>query len=301
MKNLPDKFPIRYALIVKSPFDDEFDDYDIVAYHPEFKEFEICYRQFLSTIQKEPLSKKMIHMNNKCLVFSLFGIEVMRISQIEQLNSWDKELENFLKKIIPEIKTDYKSYGNAFTLGLYSYAGNYEIPSFIRAKKYFTKNAFSGHSSLGNIDKTKTDSLIKLYESILSGKIKDWEYYQYIRKYEKPVYITSPYSDLWKALDNQLNGGTIPTKKDIKLTNNEIRNLAEKNHYKERISIAVCKNWETLFAEEISTLYKMFNFCNNCGKALPFDYQGKYCPETKDNKECIKERARKRARKKSQI
>jgi hypothetical protein len=64
-----------------------------------------------------------------------------------------------------------------------------------------------------------------------------------------------------------------------------------------KITIAVCKNWEELFTEELLALYKEMNFCKNCGKTLPFNYQGRFCPDTKENEECKKERGRERAKK----
>ena len=101
-------------------------------------------------------------------------------------------------------------------------------------------------------------------------------------------------------LDSGILDGIIRPSYFHKHKTKEIKELEEINNYKEKITITVVRSWDELFAEEISTLNKMMKFCNNCGKALPFNYQGKYCLENKENQECVKERARKRARKKSQ-
>ena len=125
------------------------------------------------------------------------------------------------------------------------------------------------------------------------------ELYKLLNEYEKASHITSYQSDLWKMLDKSSSSGSIPPARLSQSRIKEIKNLKEKNDYTQRISITVCKSWESLFVEEITTLYKMFRFCNNCGKALPFGYKGSYCPDTKDNEKCIKERARIRSRKRN--
>ena len=135
------------------------------------------------------------------------------------------------------------------------------------------------------------------YEKIKDNKITNFQLYESMAKYAKPVYISTPYSKTWKILDSGFQDGIIPVfgrshKEDI-IEKSEL--LDEKDGYsKSKILVAVCRNWEELFAEEISALYKMFNFCNNCGRALPFDYKGNYCPDLSENKNCIKERNRKR-------
>ncbi len=291
-KNLPDKFPIRYALLVQSS--EEHDDFDSVV------EREVLFRQLLSILQQKPLSKEMLLVSQTSIKFILLGIEIMNIAKLGRDYEWLKLTEEKMKEIMPEIQRDSWSYGDAFTLGLYSYKGNYEIPSFIRAHNIKDDlGALSGKFG-GSISRGKINFFYNIFEEIKNNKINEWELYKSLNEYKRPLYITSYQSDLWKMLDERVLGGTIRPARSHQYETKEIKDLKEKNNYSEKITITVFRNWHELFAEEINTLYRMMNFCNNCGKALPFNYQGKYCPNNKKNQECIKERARKRARKKSQ-
>ena len=302
MKNLPDKFPIRYALIIKNQFD--YDRYDKRVLDGRQQEEEILCRQLIRFLQKNPITRRLLFAKSTSVKYSLVGIEIINITKFEESEVWVNILDKTMKNIIPEAVRECYSHGDAFELGLYSYRGNCEIPAFIDAynkrENYdYIDHKFGFGDSLVQSIKYVYETYIKLKE----GKIKDWELYEILTRFEKAIYINSPYSALWEALDKRLLDGTIPHDHLFQYENKEIKAITEKS-YKQKIPIAVCRSWEDLFGEEILALYKMFRFCHNCGSALPFDYQGNYCPDAKENQQCIRERARFRAqktRKKSQI
>lgn len=298
MKNLPDKFPIRYALLVKPREEyEDFDDLDFVT--GELKEREVLFRQLLLTLQQKPLSKEMLLIQQTSIKFSLLGVEIMNIAKIGKDPEWIELVKKKIKDILPGAEVKSWAFGEAFTLGLYSYKGNYEIPTFIRAYNYNTKNDFDSlYGKFGHfMSRSNINFFYNTYKKVSEGEIDEWELYKLLNQYEKPLHITSYQSDLWKMLDEGTLGGIIRPEHLHQFKTKEIKNLIEKNNYTQKIPITVCKNWESLFAEEIISLYKMFRFCNNCGKALPFNYKGSYCPDTKENQLCIKERARIRSRK----
>lgn len=299
-KNLPDKFPIRHALLVQVNEEcDTLDNLDFLI--REQKEKEVLFRQLLLILQQEPLSKEMLSIGQSSIKLDLLGIEIINIAKIGRDTEWFKLVEKRIKEILPDTEVKSWAVGEAFILGLYNYAGNCEIPAFIRAHYYISENDFAsirakfGHS----ISKDEINFFYNTYEKVRTGKIDDFELYKLFNQYEKPLYITSYQSDLWKMLDKSSSSGSIPPARLYQSKMEEIKNLIEKNNYTQKISITVCKSWESLFAEEIMTLYKMFRFCNNCGKALPFGYKGSYCPNTKINKECVKARARIRSQKRN--
>ena len=145
--------------------------------------------------------------------------------------------------------------------------------------------------------------LNSIFEKIRKNEITNFQLYESLARYPKPIYITVPYSKIWEKLDTGFQDGIVSVgsrfnKEDI-ISECEVDDEEndKKNYGKNKISVAVCRSWDELFAEEVSAIYKMFSFCKNCGKALPFDYQGKYCPETKGSEDCTRKRARDRARK----
>lgn len=299
-KNLPHKFPIRYALLVRPREEnDDFDDFDFVT--GVIKEREVLFRQLILSLQQKPLSKEMLLIQQTSIKFSILGVEIMNIAKIGKDPDWLESTKNKIKDILPNAEAKSWAFGEAFTLGLYSYRGNCEIPAFIRAYSYNSKDDFDSlYAKFGHyIAKSSINFFHDTYKKISEGKINEWELYKSLNQYEKPLHITSYQSDLWKMLDKGTLDGTISPEHLCQFETKEIKNLTENNNYTQKIPITVFKKWESLFAEEIIALYKMFRFCNNCGKALPFDYKGSYCPDTKENRKCVKKRARIRSRKRN--
>lgn len=294
---------------------DEYEANEIDSPVKEKEKTELLYRQFMLILQETPITKERLSLDYASLHLYLYGIEMANIVKLSADAVWVDSSIKKLKEIMPESQTGY-AYGRAFQLGLYSYKGATEIPVFLAINNAYQKDIKTAQIKFSYYgSKKKMDGFYKIFTKIKDGKMKDWELYQSFVQHEKPLYLNIPYSDVWAELDkskyskatngkieeNDLNGLISPSffHKDLPET---LRNLEKNTKNNNRtINVAVCKRWEDLFAEEISALYKIMNFCNNCGKALPFDYQGKYCPESKENEECIRKRARMRASKKSQV
>jgi len=298
MKNLPDKFPIRYALIIRNLADWDMD----ASLMGQERQRELLYKQLVIDLQQNPVTKERLTTQTISIIVTLLGIEIINLMMI---NKDEKEIKLFIKNVkdlLPNAEFEPPRFDDfIFRLSLYSYCGNYEIPALIRA--YNKRDDLDYlYEKLELEDRPKIINVFyDIYQKMIKGNLRDWELYEHLNKYERPIYINSPYSELWKLLDSGALDGLIHT--GYLFENKIIKSLKEKQ-YKQKIPIAICRSWESLFAEEISALYKMFRFCHNCGKALPFDYQGNYCPDTKENQQCMRERAKIRAqkkRKKSQI
>ncbi len=309
MKNLPDTFPIRYAIIVNSWVDEDFSEEQKLYIRTTAKS-EMLFRQLLTLLQKEPLSEKLLIPEQETIKFRFMGVEVINIAKLNAPLNWAEKLKPDIKKIIPEAKYCSTEKGTAFNLGLYSYKGAVEIPSFVKAHNILVKhnNNFQTNREtvpkFGHIENiSDIRFLYSNYEKIKNNKITNFQLYEAMTKYTKPIYISTPYSKIWEILDNGFNEGILSVngRSDKDIIKKRGSDEKKYNYGKKEIMVAICKSWEELFAEKILSIYKMLNFCNNCGIALPFDYQGKYCPDTKKNKGCKRERAKKRARKKSQV
>lgn len=270
MKNLPDKFPIRYALIL--------------GHGRNLNDDNLLFNQYLTLLNKKPMDRDLFYASKIVANFLIYNREAFRIVKIQEgekdadIKCWADSIENKLKEIIPSIKNKGWGGGNAFNVGFYSYKKSAEIPAFTQFKKF---NGFD-------------DNFEEVFNRVRNGKCDDFYLYQKLGHYLKGIRQDLPYSNFWKYLDNnkKLDGFILNSfdqcHRDI------FDNIPKDGQIKEKIPVMICRSWEELFAEEIFALYKMFNYCNNCGKALPFDYNGKYCPDIPDNAECIRERARKR-------
>lgn len=315
MKNLPDEFPIRYAIIVSDWLADSGDDWaeKLQFYAPA--ESELLFRQLLLLLQKEPMNEDLLMPRATKITFKSMDVEIMNVAKLSAPTDWADKIEKGMVELVPEAKRYSTEVGRAFEIGLYSYRGAGEIPSFMVAHNASIKSSTRARGDLEVIKKlgflkeySALDSLYESYERIINNEITGFQFYEAMVNYKKPIYISIPHSRAWEILDNGFQEGIVRLsnafgKKDLI---KELNAKRTENSYKdERISVAICKSWEDLFAEEISSLYKMFIFCANCGKPLPFDCHGKYCPNNKENQKCIQERYRKRARKsrgeKSQI
>lgn len=261
MKNLPEKFPIRYALIIMT------DD--------------LIFNQYLALLSKKPLDYSLLIPKYHSASFAILDRDAFEITRIKDNQAdgddenWAESIEDKLREVIPDISL--KSHGSGrSSLGMYSYKKSAEIPAFIRVKD-------------GEADYYK-----QVFAEVQNGKYDTFNLYQEIGSHLKSTKQDLYYSNIWKELDkNKDLDGMIS--QSFKLEHSDLfKKLPKNKDVKEKITVLICRSWEELFAEEVFTLYKMLNYCNNCGKALPFNYIGRYCPDKPDNIECIRERARKR-------
>ncbi|MFA6252266.1 MAG: hypothetical protein WCX74_02610 [Candidatus Paceibacterota bacterium] len=270
MKNLPDKFPIRYALIL--------------GHLHEPNEDELLFNQYLALLNKQPLDYSLFCADMISVDFRIHNRDAFGIVKINEgknesdFKIWADSIEDRLKEVIPSITIKSWGGGHAFRVGMYSYKKSAEIPAFTQFKPSCWCNV----------------NFEKVFNRIKNGKYDTFLLYQELGAYLKGIRQDLFYSNIWKCLDsNKELGGFVYDSFDLE--DKIIFNKVPKNEeVKEKIPVMICRSWEELFAEEIFALYKMFNYCNNCGKALPFNYNGKYCPNTPESIECIRERGRKR-------
>ncbi len=271
MKNLPDKFPIRYALIIPMS-EDDFED-------EKSYQSEVLFNEYLLMLKDNPLNYSLLFPKYKSVNFTILGKPAFQISKLYAEEGWIDVIKEKMKETMPEAFCSGWSNGFVFATGLYSYKKSCEIPAFskLRDEK--------------NID---TSYYNKIYERIKKGEIDNWELHSLLGNHERPIEQDLYYSNVWKELDiNEEIGGYI-LRMTISRKDEWFKNLPKDAKNITKIPVLICKSWEDLFAEELFLSYKMFRYCNNCGKALPFGYNGKYCPNEPENIDCIRERARKR-------
>lgn len=268
MKNLPDKFPIRYALIL--------------GQLNEQNEDELLFNQYLSLLGKKPLDYSLFCADEISATFKIYNRDAFTITKIREgeddYSVWADSIKDRLKEVIPSIEIKTFGGGYAFRVGMYSYKKSAEIPAFAQ----FKSTSWCG------------PDFNKIFNKIKEGKCDSFHLYQELGTYLKGIRQDLPYSNIWKCLDeNKQLGGFLYDSFDL---DNKVifKNIPKDEEANQKIPVMICRSWEELFAEELFALYKMFNYCNNCGKALPFNYSGRYCPDASENIDCVRERARKR-------
>jgi len=295
MKNLPDQFPIRYAILIDDHTDEDSEDYFDIARR------RVLWDKLIRFLQKKPLEIRDLSLRSRSVGFSYHGTKLCEIPELNVPEKWSDELEERLKESISEGQFSH-SYGLAFDLGLYSYRGSFEIPLFWQIywrkedDKYLGEQLglfkWSYHPpfiDLGN-------KIYEQYKQIMRGNITEWERFKSSQGSYSVSHLTIPNSQLWHLLDKKQNNGFIsPYVEEVDIDEDVLkRGKPEKRSSK--ISVVVSRGLQSLMWEEMIALYKIASFCNNCGQALPFNYKGKYCPASEENQDCIRERARKRAR-----
>ncbi len=305
VKNFPERFPIRYAIILRE-FKDDDDDFSNRRTSERKLIDEQIFRQFILLLQEQPLDRTILQLSKVSVLCRSLGLKVFEGAKLNAGEEWINEVEKYISLLYPEalVLTD-TTRGHAYNLGLYSYAGAGEIPSFWKMyQKYDDKNflgeRFGFHEHFGAIL-----SRSRLYERMMKGEVTESFLYEMGELYERPIYLTVPHSSLWSFLDKGNLEGVVPTYLDILKYKSFIEqlpiedfdkrsvSLKEKMH-EPKITIVLCRNWVSLFTEEILSLYRSSVFCKNCSACLPFNYKGKYCLSSPENKQCNRERARQR-------
>ncbi|MFA5935059.1 MAG: hypothetical protein WC827_04195 [Candidatus Paceibacterota bacterium] len=294
MKSLPDRFPIRYAIVIS-------ETKDIIKANNDFdlsKRGSLSY-QLLEYLKKTPIS--LDDLSIKYVSTECIDGNNNKLCVLPKLNSntdeWQKNIYEILKQNIPMFGSR-KTEGEAFSLSLYSYEGMLEVPLFWRISHGLKKENIIKELYLKNYDEA---SLIKFgsiidenFKRVMNGEVSIWENI-FCLKEPLVFYIRVPYSELWKTLDHSINNGVISYSEDNSILKNQIKELDEDDD--EYIVVAIARGLYSLVTEEIYALYKTSKYCKSCGKPLPFGYKGNYCQNVLENKDCIKKRGRKRARK----
>jgi len=301
MKNLPNEFPIQYAVIVKDLEKDDFIKNPLL----ETKEDKFLFRELINHLQASGLTKKNIDLNVFSFNINASGLNLLQINKLATQNNdryadfmrWSGNMGNILDTLYPNIDLSKTTNSRAkYSLGLYSYNASW-IPSFIRGYKALEKGMNYNTDLIdwfGTHYNDFLETIYNLYQRIKLNINNSKELYTLASNFEKPIYIDIPYTDIWKDLDRRINDGIIP---NISLLNRSeyLSNITSvSNKYTKKIRAVVCLDWKALFVEELYALLKLFSYCNNCGKALPIGFSGSYCP---DDENCLKERGRKRKNK----
>ncbi len=296
MKSLPNEFPIRYAILVSDHHNNDIiDDFELSRRNS-------LWSQLIDFIKIKPLDVKDLYTMYTAISYEdQYENKLCVIPKLGGTKEWANQAGDNLRKFIPT-GTFGSSYGSAFQLTLYSYTGMIQIPLFWKIMNYTDENKEQIVEELKLrevnyyfIDGLKP-SVKKKYNQIMNTKTGLWENFSNLK--QPPVfYVNIPYSKLWKALDEGNENGIVCFNNTDSLNNLEkiIENKGEET--KKFITVAIAKDLESLMTEEMVALYKASSICNCCSKPLPFDYNGKYCPDIRENIDCIRKRARQRKKK----
>jgi hypothetical protein len=297
MKSLPEKFPIRYAIVVDShTIDDEEQDAFELAKNSSL------LRQLMAYLISHPLNRQEdLTLGYQSISFSDSSSKLGIIPQLYPDKDWltetKKKLEEFLNPYPIALYRFIQTSGRAYDLTLYSYAGMCDVPIFTRILNHNDKKTFEDYNLKRlnfNCDDKVFNDLSQKYKVIMRGYDR-WTQYSPFKREKEVFYMELPYTKLWKNLDSGICLGTVsglPWKNKYENERNE--GGVETG---EKIRVAVSFGIEPLLLEEMYALYKISSFCNCCGKPLPFDYKGKYCPNISENIDCNRKRARLRKKK----
>lgn len=289
MKSLPAKFPIRYAIVLSGQRENDKNDLDVSKSNS-------LWSQLIDFLKIHPLELKDLSLGYVSVSYS--DKYKNRLCEIPFLNESKEKIKNISALLSENMNegTFSEGWGTSFFLTLFSYEGMAEIPSYWKLLNGKNRVDVSDTLALKSFGYPSPEGLrLKIegkYKKIMAGNDGIW---QNFRMLDDPsvFYLQVPYSSLWEALDKGAQGGV--------LSHNEITDYLprklKKNIEKKFITVAIAKNLESLMVEEIISTYKTSNYCNMCGKALPFDYKGRYCPNTNENIACVRKRGRIRKRK----
>lgn len=339
MKNFPDKFPIRYAIIVQH--DHECRPFYGLSKEPDVIDDDIMLQQLLEFLREKPVLKEDLKINGYQMkspdLPNRFGQYQIMINKLITNQNYRAEIISDLFSSSISRQSSQMVSGPFYELILLSYAGNLEIP-------WFWKIRNSSVDKLKHyrykIPESEFYSPVEAYKKVFSGEEKESWLFDRMQGDREVYTLTIPYSDLWKKIDDSKTDGIFWAEKKygaqriirkercekeyIELTDQEQDYLASPvNKFKiyeeiasefvqkevelserrrneierfngKKIKVTVTRSWDALFYKEISELYQLANYCNNCGKPLPFDYKGIFCPPLVENSGCAKKRARDR-------
>lgn len=294
MKYLPTTFPIRYVITVT----DHTENKKNSGYFNDMRK-KVLWDQLITFLQKTPLEPEDLSLGFTSINYSYKDAQLCHIPMLGRDRDWAKKASAKLMEEMPE-GTFSDGWGSAFNLGLIAYKGMMELPLFWKtytsASDPISKRSEIDLRPWGhyNLNKEQAENVYKFYKGF--SQIDYWDYEKKRSTDKIKVYnLLIPYSKLWAMLDGDRSKfkGCIPPMTEFDVAGIEKIDLQDKPEY---IQVTVVKNLPDLFWEEVSALYKIASFCNNCGRILPFTGKNQYCSK-EDNEECHKDRARKRARK----
>ena len=188
MKNLPDKFPIRHALILE---DFEYDETnEELNYNNARKRNIILFNQYLLSLQNNGVTVELALPKYQQIKFSLSNIEVINISVLNPKKNWVDESKEKIPELMPNLNFSGSSIGDAFSVGIYSYEGAYEIPAFINFYNTFKKENGRKNTLLKfGKDSNISNFFYNKFLEIKNGKLNNLDLFKISNKYNKPIYI----------------------------------------------------------------------------------------------------------------
>ncbi len=290
MKYLPERFPIRYAIVAERIADYDNNDWEDSRSDEPNEIF--VHRQLTNYLRSHALTKDSLRLGSVGIAARIAGVNLINLSKLAEEQAWVDLAKKNIEELFPDEKILISQHtGNAYLLGLYSYTGAAEQPSFFNAYRHREDSKYIGKKF--GLNQTAVNFLYRMYDNLTKGLENEKELAELAFEYGSPSYITVPYSGLWKALDKGACNGIIPNlfskQESLEYTSSIVEEEIKEGS---KIQVIVCKKWQALFVEEIQSLFRISSFCNNCQKPLPFDYKGKYCIDLPENKDCIRQRNR---------
>ncbi len=288
MKNLPDQFPIRYAIIVSNNKDRGAGD-DLTK-----SKINSLWSQLIEYLKKKPLDTDDLSLGFRSVSYT--DKDENKLCDIGLLNGTKEWADDFADILIKSLPTGTltKSRGDIFDLTLYSYKGMGEMSIYSKIISCYDQEKVLNTLTLKSLGYFSIDGLKKStqdkYDKITSNKHNLWTGFRMLNE-PSVFYLQLPYSALWKLLDTKTSKGVASFNeiKDELKSSEEVQSTL--------INVVVAKDIESLITEEILAIYKMSNFCQSCSKILPKKYKGKFCPSTRENRDCIRKRNRMRQKK----
>jgi hypothetical protein len=289
MKNPPANFPIRYAIVLSHGSKKHKDDLDV-------SKSKSLWSQFVDFLKQNPLEPTDLSIGYVTVTYSdKYNNKLCEIPLLRGERDWSKKLLDLLTNNIPEGRFS-EGFGTYFHLTLFSYQGMMEAPIFSRILHGKNEEEISKSLRLKSFGYYSVEGLRKTvqikYDKVMSGNSGFWQNFRLLN--EPPVfYIQVPYSKLWEAIDRGKLQGVASYNEIDEGIYKDLKEEVEETF----ITIAIAKDLDALITEEIIAIYKSSNFCRMCGKVLPIGYKGIFCPDTKENTDCVKKRARIRKKK----
>ena len=158
MNQLPEVFPLRYAMVIEAGNDEEFKDRPLL---PDPK-IEMLFRQYILKIQKEPIIKSLLRPAPYFVKASFADIDVGYLAKLADNNQsgsmdgWLSETSQSFEKMLPGVVVEGSGWGFFLNVSLYSYRGALEFPSFIKFWKETNNTDFYKTRELLMISTTKS-------------------------------------------------------------------------------------------------------------------------------------------------
>jgi hypothetical protein len=311
MIQLPEYFPLRYAMVIFSPKQGGVGNEGNTNFLDSQDRH--LFFELIDILKRKPFTEERSIWSSVSVKAFLRGEQICKYVKLLEGNdlnrgaTWVEETERAIKNIVGKQPLVFHlPQSIQFKIAAASYSGLGERPTVLMASQNQDNEdvveRFFGYRFLNDgYPMVDGVSIFLLYQGLKDGTTSEALIDELASKFTRPRRIDMPYSYLWSLLDKGTNQGMLPRKMNwgeyYERSLYEPREIfAQKTKIevdKKVIQVLVCDSWESLFLEEIRELYRMIRHCNNCGLALSPKRTAKYC-DPKLSKSCGLERARKR-------